>query len=177
MKVLRYPHGQGHRSRRKKLRRQIHAAARKRFRAEMQERIDLYALTFVSRRHRRVALDRLVRYSCALVGWDVDDRHRLIVPRSYLAILSDLPLRKAKVVTQFHLWSRLQRWMKWYPRLRTDGCYSAAYERIFSYLTSTRYFLQAVCNRPKVWGAYLKAFVYAHEQGLRLLTFPATTLG
>lgn len=160
-------------SRSKRHRREQLVSARRRFRIQMQERTDLYALTFGNRSLRREAVSRLEVHDHGIPCWDLDRERRLIVGRQHLVLFKGLAFRKARVVTQRHLLARLN-------RILSRHCWSGhhtqsvALERIWAYLQTTRYFLETVCRSLQI--TYLHALAYARQQE-RLLSFSATTLG
>ncbi|MDD5110671.1 MAG: hypothetical protein PHI63_05685 [Patescibacteria group bacterium] len=149
--------------------------SRKCFRESMQQRTDLYALTFYSGSDRQEAGKRLKSQRRGVPCWDTDAEHRLIVSRDCLRLFRGLRYRKARVITRRRLFARLQRILARYPGLKPhNGSEAPAYERILDYLRSTRYFLAAFCRRIQV--TYLNTLAYARERG-QLLFFTATTCG
>lgn len=155
----------------KQRRREQLAAARRRFRIQMQERTDLYALTFGKRHLRREAISRLEVHGHGIPCWDLDCERRLIVGRQHLVLFKGLAYRKARVVTRRHLLARLDRILRkhcW----SGHHAQSVALERIWAYLQETRYFLESVCRSLQT--TYLQALAYARQQE-RLLSFRATT--
>lgn len=157
----------------KRHRREQLATARRSFRIQMQDRTDLYALTFCNRRLRREAIARLEVRGHGIPCWDLDCERRLIVGRQHLVLFKGLAYRKARVVTRRHLLARLDRILRKHS-WSGHHTQSVALERIWAYLQETRYFLESVCRSLQT--TYLQALAYARQRE-RLLSFPATTLG
>ena len=159
-------------SRMKRQRRLQFVRSRTYFRESMQDRTDLYAVTFSSGNNRREATKRLKCHRRGVPCWDTDANHRLIVSRDCLRLFRGLNYHTARIITQRRLIARLKRILDRYPGLKPHGIEAPVYDRILAYLQSTRYFLAAWCRKIQV--TYLNTLAYARERG-RLLQFLATT--
>lgn len=80
----------------KRQRREELQRSRKSFRESLQDRKDLYALTFPPGDGRREAVRRLKSQRRGVPCWDTDAEHRLIVSRDCLRLFRGLRYRKAK---------------------------------------------------------------------------------
>ena len=86
-------------SRMKRQRRLQFVRSRTYFRESMQDRTDLYAVTFSSGNNRREATKRLKCHRRGVPCWDTDANHRLIVSRDCLRLFRGLNYHTARIIT------------------------------------------------------------------------------